>query len=125
MNYLALKIIHLTGLSLAFMGLAGVLAMKMAEVAPLKQRWVFHLAHGLGLLLLIVSGVIMIHQLEKFSDAPAWPGWVKAKLGIWLLAGAAMGLAVRLGGGRFASLILVVFAALVAAAAWLAICKPF
>lgn len=128
MNYLTLKIIHIVGLSLTFMGLAGVLAVRMMEEVSFRKRLIFQAAYGLGLLLLIGSGIAMTLQLGQWVDQHSVPGWVKAKFGIWLLAGAAMGLAVRFGGlfgGRFAGLLLVFFTLLVAVAAWLAINKPF
>lgn len=125
MNYLVLKIVHVTGLALAFMGLAGVLAMRMMGETPFKKRWLFQVAHGLGLLLLLASGIAMGLELKQATDATSMPGWIKAKFGIWLLAGAVMGLAVRFGNGRFGGLILVFFTLLVAAAAWLAMAKPF
>jgi len=119
MSYFTLKIIHLTGLALVFMGLAGVLALKMAGDAPFKKRRLFHLSHGLGLILLLASGIALTAQLGLHP----LPGWVKAKYGVWLLAGAAMAAASRL--GRFAGPLLTLFAGLVATAAWLAITKPF
>jgi hypothetical protein len=125
MNYLVFKITHLTGLVLVFMGLAGVLAMGATGDVPFKKRWIFHLAHGLGLLLIIISGIAMVAQLGKLGDMHPLPGWVKAKFGIWLLAGFSMALVTRIYRHRFAGLKLVFFTALVIAAAWLAILKPF
>ena len=125
MNYLMVKMVHVTGLGLTFMGLAGVLAAKMAGEGTFKKRRAFHLAHGLGLLLLIGTGIIMVAQMKQWGGMNPLPGWIKAKLGIWLLAGGAMGLAVRFGTSRYASLLLIFFAVLVALAAWLAITKPF
>ena len=125
MNYLLLKILHITGLGLTFMGLAGVLANKMTENTTAKDRRLFHITHGLGMLLLIATGIMMGVQLKTMTDTPAMPGWVKAKFVVWLLAGAAIGLAARFGNRRFAGLILAFFTILVATAAWLAIYKPF
>ena len=107
------------------MGLAGLLASKMVGITAPKDRRIFHITHGLGLLLLLATGVAMAMQLNKIPDATPWPGWIKAKFGVWLLAGAAVTVAVRLGNRRFAWLILAFFALLVATAAWLAIYKPF
>jgi len=121
MDYTTLKIIHLTGLALTFMGLAGILAFKAsgAEV-PLRKRLIFHVSFGVGWLMLGGAG---------FSMAPAWQqphmasGWIQAKMGIWLLTGASMALATRL--SRFTVPVLLVFTALVLTAAWLAVEKPF
>ncbi len=120
MDYPTLRIIHLTGLALTFMGLAGVLASKAASEVVFKKRWIFHLSHGIGLLLLVVSGFALASQLGVANPAP---GWLKAKFVIWLLAGGAMVLATRF--SRFAGLVLIFFAGLVLTAAWLAIYKPF
>jgi uncharacterized membrane protein SirB2 len=93
MNYMLLKIVHLSGLGLTFMGLADVLAVQMNGGESFKKRWIFHAAHGVGLLLLILTGIAMAAQLQHFADSHEPPGWVKAKLGIWHLAGGSMVLA--------------------------------
>lgn len=123
MSYQVLKIAHITGLALTFMGLAGILGMKMSAEARPKRRWIFFAAHGFGLLLLLVSGFMLVGKLGLMSGGHSLPGWVQAKLGIWLLAGGATVLASRL--SRYAGLVLLIFTALVATAAWLAIAKPF
>jgi hypothetical protein len=120
MDYTTLKIIHLTGLAMTFMGLAGILGSKMTGDAPRAQRLIFHFSYGLGLLALIVTGFALAGKLG-IVQAP--PGWLNAKLVIWLLAAASITLAVRF--SRYAGVVLVFFVALVATAAWLAIDKPF
>jgi hypothetical protein len=120
MDYSTLKIIHLTGLALTFMGLAGILGVQLAGGAPLKKRLMFHAAQGIGLLILIITGFALGAKLGIHSPAPRW---LQAKFVIWLLAGGSMALATRL--SRYAGLLLVFFALLVCAAAWLAIDKPF
>jgi hypothetical protein len=120
MDYSTLKIIHLTGQALTFMGLSGVLASKAASSARFKQRWIFHTSHTVGWFLLLVTGFVMAYQLRATNPVP---GWLKAKFVIWLLVGGAMILATRF--SRFAGLVLIFFAALVLTAAWLAIDKPF
>lgn len=124
MSYATLKIVHLAGLALTFMGLAGVLATNSAGEAAPKGRWLFRAGHGLGLLLLLGTGFALADQLRQMgNDMHPIPGWLKAKLGIWLLTGASLALAARL--GRFAILVLVFLTALVVVASWLAIVKPF
>jgi hypothetical protein len=120
MDYPTLKIVHLVGLVLVFMGLAGVLASKASTDVPFKKRWLFHLSHGVGLLLIICSGFALAYQLGVREVVP---GWLKGKMVIWLLAGGSMVLATRF--SRFAGSLLIFFALLVLAAAWLAIEKPF
>ncbi len=124
MSYATLKIVHLAGLALTFMGLAGVLATSATGDSLPKGRWLFRATHGLGLLLLLATGFALADQLKQMgNEMHPVPGWIKAKLGIWLLTGASLALAARL--GRFAVLVLVFLTALVVAAAWLAIAKPF
>ena len=120
MDYPTLKIIHLVGLVLVFMGLVGVLASKASSDAPFKKRWIFHLSHGLGLLLIIYSGFALAYQLGIRESVP---GWLKGKMVIWLLAGGSMVLVTRF--SRFAGSLLIGFAMLVLIGAWLAIKKPF
>ncbi len=122
MDYLTLKIIHLAGLGLTFMGLSGVLGVQLMGGAPFKKRVVFHAAHDLGLLLVMATGIALLAQLQG-GHLHAPPGWVKAKFGIWILAGGSMFLAARY--GRYAGWILLFFTGLVIGAAWLAINKPF
>lgn len=123
MSYHTLVIAHVTGLALVFMGLAGVLGMKMGGEARPKQRWIFFASHGLGLLLLLSSGFALVNRLGLMSGGRFLPGWVQAKLVIWLLAGGAVVLASRL--SRYAGWVLLIFAALVVLAAWLGIAQPF
>ena len=120
MDYPTLKILHLTGLALTFMGLAGMLGSKATGAAPFPKRLVFHLSHGIGLLLLIVTGFALA---AKLGEANPPPGWLKAKLIVWLLAGGGMALATRF--SRYTWAVLVFFVLLVLTAAWLAIEKPF
>ena len=120
MDYPTLKIIHLTGLALTFMGLSGILGIKVGGMAPLRKRLIFHFAFGIGLLTLLITGFALASTLGVLKTAP---GWLKGKLVIWLLVGGSMALATRL--SRYTGVVLVVFALLVLAAAWLAIDKPF
>ena len=120
MDHPTLRILHLTGLALTFMGLAGILAAARAGNLGFRQRLVFHLAHGTGLILLLTTGLALAGMLNALHPLP---GWLCAKLVIWLLAGAAMAAATRL--SRFAGAVLLGCTALVLAAAWLAIDKPF
>ncbi|HZT21528.1 MAG TPA: hypothetical protein VFB55_01330 [Verrucomicrobiae bacterium] len=123
MNYQILVIAHVTGLALTFMGLAGVLGMKMSGGDAPKQRWLFFAAHGTGLILLLASGLALVAQLGLFGAGHFLPGWVQVKLVIWLLAGGAVALAARL--SRYAAWVLLFFLALAAAATWLGVAKPF
>ncbi|MCO5053767.1 MAG: SirB2 family protein [Verrucomicrobiae bacterium] len=122
MTYQTLKVLHLIGLALTFMGLAGVLAVKMSGAKSPRQR-LFFIAHGIGLLLLLGTGVALVFQLQLMGTTHTLPGWVQGKLVIWLLAGGAISMAARL--SRYAELVFLFFVLLVALAAWLTLFKPF
>ena len=120
MSYLTLKIIHLAGLALTFMGLAGVLASSAAEASIPAIRRLFMISHGVGLVILLVTGFTLALQLGIGKNLP---GWIWGKVVIWLLAGGSVAAARRL--CRFQVPMMVWFLALVAVAAWLALYKPF
>jgi len=117
MDYATLRIIHVTGIVMAFMGLTGILALKMAGGAPLNKRMIFHVVFGMGMLAVIGTGFAMAGKLE----ATASP-WVAGLGVIWVLVAGTMVLANRF--SRFAPWIVALFVALVAIAGYLAIYKP-
>jgi hypothetical protein len=120
MSYLTVKIIHLTGLALTFMGLAGALASSAAAPAASAPRRLFMICHGVGLVVLLVTGFTLALQIGIGKNLP---GWIWGKIVIWLLVGASAIAARRW--YRFQVQILVWFLVLVAGAAWLALYKPF
>ena len=120
MTYLTLKVVHLVALALTFMGLAGALASNAVSPGPSLTRRIFAISHGLGLLLLLVSGFFLLIQLGIGKNLP---GWVWGKVIIWLLAGASATLVRRF--ARFQVPMLVYLALLVGLGAWLALYKPF
>jgi hypothetical protein len=117
MTYPTLKIFHLIGLALTFMGLAGALA---ANAASSPSRRIFVISHGVGLVVLLISGFFLLVQLGIGKNLP---GWVWGKVIIWLLAGASLTLVRRF--FRFQAPLLLYLAVLVGLAAWLALYKPF
>lgn len=119
MSYGALRIIHITGIVMTFMGLTGILALKMAGGAPLPKRLIFHVSHGVGLLTIIVTGFMLAAKIGLHGAPP----WLMGKFVIWLLAAGSMALANRF--YRFAGPIVLFFIVLIATAAWLAVYKPF
>jgi uncharacterized membrane protein SirB2 len=120
MSYLTLKVIHLVALALTFMGLAGALATNAVSAGPSITRRIFAISHGLGLLLLLITGFLLLIQLGIGKNMP---GWVWGKVIIWLLAGASIMFVRRF--VRFQVPQLVYLAALVGLGAWLALYKPF
>ncbi len=76
------------------------------------------LAHGLAMVVLLVSGFGMIAKLGV-----GFPGWVWAKLALWLLLGAAAALPYRK--PSWAGALFWLLPLLAGAAAYLALYKPF
>ncbi len=74
------KVLHIVGLALLMMS-AGV-ALATPKDAPQKVSMIFH---GAGLLLLLVAGFGMLSRIG-LSDPDAWPMWIWAKVGVWVLA---------------------------------------
>ena len=119
MEYGTLRVIHVTGIAMTFMGLTGIMALKMAGGAAMSKRHIFHYTFGIGMLAIIITGFMLGAKIGLVGAQP----WIIGKFVIWLLAGASMVLANRY--SRFAGPIVVFFIALVATAAYLAIYKPF
>src|SRR5258708_2821149 len=120
MPYLTLKVLHLVAIALTFMGLAGALASNAVSPGPSITRRIFAISHGLGLLLLLITGFLLLIQLGIGKNLP---GWVWGKVIIWLLAGVSATLVRRF--PRFQVPLLVYLAVLVGLGAWLALYKPF
>lgn len=121
MSYEFYKIMHLTGLACLFFGFGGLLVAAYAGVTlNSKARAMSFATHGIGLLLLLVGGFGMLAKLGLMAQMP---GWVYAKLGIWVLMGAGVSVVKRKGyiGWPVAILLL----GLGTTAAYLAITKPF
>jgi hypothetical protein len=123
MDYLSIKLFHLVGIMLVFLGLGGMVFASYAGFGPGKKqlRRAAALCHGIGLLLILASGLVMLSRLGLLHGDP--PGWVKAKFFIWLLLGGSISLAARL--SRAIWILLVVWVLLGAAAGYLALYKPF
>ena len=118
MPYETYKVLHVVGLLLLFLGMGGLLlgAGSGRDPAPRSTA----ILHGVGLLVMLVAGFGMMARLGV--NWP-WPGWLIAKLGVWLTIGALPVLVRRdmLPLGLAWSAV----AALGGLAAWLAISKPF
>lgn len=122
MPYEFYKILHVIGLILLFSGLSSAVGLKMAGVpfqgATKKMAFI---THGVGLFFMLVAGFGMMARLGMMA-APT-PGWVWAKIGIWLLLGLSISIAKIK--GQIGWPLIVLFAGLGATAAWLAVYKPF
>jgi hypothetical protein len=122
MPYEVYKVLHVFGVVLLFTALGGVTlhAMNGGTKESNTSRAVSSASHGVALLLILVAGFGM---LAKLGLTAAIPGYVWAKLVVWLLLGAAIAIVPRQ--PSLAKALWWVFPLLGGAAAWLAIAKPF
>ena len=124
-HYLALKVLHVVGVLLAFTGVAGMAA-HAAGGRPKAEnpvRGLLAALHGAGLLVVLLSGLWMLTRIMSLPGGPS-PAWATAKLVLWLLLAAGVALPYRR--PQAARWILAVGLPLLAlAAAAVAILKPF
>ena len=83
MSYAVYKVLHLLGLMLLFFALGGYTLKGKPEAK--SERILLAVCHGVGLLLMLVAGFGLLARLG-FKGAP---GWAWAKVGVWLVFGAA------------------------------------
>ena len=123
MDYLTIKLCHLVGIMFLFMGLGGMVFASSAGFGPEKQklRRAAALLHGLGLLLILASGIGLLSQLGFLHGDP--PAWAKAKFVIFLLLGGSISLAARW--SKRIWLLLAAWILLGAAAGYLGLHKSF
>ena len=88
-------------------------------LTPNVRKLVF-ISHGVGILFVLVSGFGLLARLGLTQNIP---GWVFGKLTIWVILGAAVALVKRKGHIGWPIFLLLI--ALFAAAAYLAVVKPF
>ena len=121
MPYEFYKVLHLLGIMLMFFGFGGLLVPAYAKVELQKSaRLMGIISHGVGLLLMIVSGFGMAARLGLVHGLPVW---VYVKLGIWLLLGVAISLVKRR--GTIGWPVAILLWGLGVTAAFVAINKPF
>ncbi len=123
-SYQAYKVVHLIGIFLTLAALAG-LALAAANGATKQTnpaRRLIAVSHGLGLLVILVGGFGLLARLGVIHGS-AFPGWVWAKLALWLAIGALVAVPYRR--PDLARLVFVALPVLGGVAAWLAIYKPF
>lgn len=122
MSLAAYKVLHILGAFLLFAAL-GALALRHSDGGDREGRSKLDsMSHGIALLILIVTGFGMLARLGISHDW-VFPGWVWAKLAIWLLLGAALAFVRRM--PRLAAVWWWTLPLLGAVAAWLALYKPF
>ena len=123
MDYFTIKLFHLVGMMMVFLGLGGMVFAAYAGFGPEKKklRRAAALLHGIGLLFLLASGIAMLGNLGLLHGDP--PGWAKAKFFIFLVLGGSISLAARC--SQWIWILLLSWVLLAAAAGYLALYKPF
>lgn len=93
-SYAVYKVIHLSGILMVFIALGGV-ATHFINGGTKSHAWRKPLAitHGIGLLISLVGGFGLLARLGIAHDG--FPGWVWAKLGIWIVFAAMIGVLIR------------------------------
>lgn len=125
MSYEFYKVLHLFGLFLTFTGLTIVLISswmakaKSVEV-PNQIRILGAATHGVGLIFVLVAGFGLAARLNYMQGLP---GWIYAKLVLWLIAGGIFAVAKRK--SEKGLIIYTVFILTATLGAWLAVNKPF
>lgn len=118
----AYKVLHLLSAFLLFAALGGLTLAALGRAGSGERgRKLAGASHGIALVLLLVTGFGALARLA-ISNPADWPGWVWAKVVIWLALGAA--LTVRRFPGA-AALLWWLWPILGGVAAWLALYKPF
>lgn len=113
------KLLHLIAIFLVF----GQLGITVAHAGRLEGQWkkLTSAMHGIGLLLLFVSGFGMLAKLGIMGFP--WPAWVWVKLGVWLAIGASATWIHKMPEKATLSLFLIIVLGTVAA--YMALYKPF
>ena len=121
-SYSVYKVVHLVGVMMVFLAL-GAVVMHVINGGTKAHSFKRSLAitHGVGLLLSLVGGFGLLARLGIVQGG--LPGWVIAKLVIWTLFGAVLGLIYKLKSA--AKPIWILTLVLGATAAYLAGSKPF
>ena len=114
-SYVTYKTLHFIGLAMVLLSLGALLS----QPQTLSKR-LLAMVHGIGLLLLLVTGFGMLAKLGIHSI----PGWVGGKLVVWLGFGGAMAVVPRWRAKKPA-LLLWSLVGLVGLASYFAGAKPF
>jgi hypothetical protein len=123
MPYIVYKLIHFFGIAAIVAALAAS-AMHVAAGgtrATNPYRRPLAVTHGIASFLILLGGFGMLARLGIMHGG--LPGWIWAKLAIWIVVSAALVAVYR--GSRFARLVLVALPLLVVLSAAVALYKPF
>ena len=121
MSYSFYKILHLGSLLALFLCLGALVLMAMDSKEVQKHRKFFSIAHGILTLVIFVAGFGLMARLQMMGQS--WPGWIHAKLGLWVFVAASPFLIKR----RILPPMVMIgaFAAIGFAGAYIAGVKPF
>ena len=122
MPYQIYKLIHFLGIFsvISALSLACFHTMRGGTKADMPNRRQIGMVHGLGMLFILVGGFGMLARLGMTSGLP---GWIIAKLVIWVFIGSAASWVYRGAGLARGFLLALPFVA--ALAAFFALYKPF
>ena len=117
------EILHVLGIALMFsaMGAVAIDAAGGGSRKSAKNRGLVLAMHGIGALLILVGGFGMLARMG-FMHGAAFPGWIIAKIVIWILLGTAIVLPYRV--PSLAKPMFVLLPFLAGAAVYFALYKP-
>lgn len=119
MDPLSYKALHVLGLFLVFTGLGGLMIQALTGTGDNRAaRRLVGIAHGVGLVIVLVSGFGALAKLQV-----GFPLWVWLKLVIWLVIGAVIAVIRRQ--PKLVGVLWWILPLLGAFAGYLAIFKPF
>jgi NADH:ubiquinone oxidoreductase subunit 6 (subunit J) len=117
------RLIHFIGIVIVFLALGGTLMHVLNGGTRETSRWrkPAAIGHGIALFVILLGGFGMMARMGVAHGM--FPGWIWAKLAIWILLGAAIALPYRV--PRSAKALALAVPLLGALAAYFAIYKPF
>lgn len=116
MSYETYKILHISGVLAIFMAFGGLIVLGSG------RKRLLALTHGIGLTVVLIAGFGLMARMG-WTTPYTWPGWIYAKMLLWLVAGGLMAFIPRK--PALAKPLWFVVIALGMLASWLAISKPF
>ncbi|MCP4808852.1 MAG: hypothetical protein GY913_06360 [Proteobacteria bacterium] len=94
-SLLAYKVVHLVGMFLVYMALGAAIfhSANGGTKDSNTQRKLVGISHGVGMFIILLGGFGMLARLGLTGG---FPGWIWAKLAIWVLLGACLAFANKL-----------------------------
>lgn len=121
-SLLTYKVVHLVGMFVVYMALGAAIfhSANGGSKDTNSRRKLVGITHGLGMFIILLGGFGMLARMGLTSG---FPGWIWAKLVIWVLVGAALALASRL--PKLAIGLWAAMPVIGGLAAYIALYKPF